>query len=119
MQVHEMTNITNGGRRFGIPYCTLCGSAQAFYTERLTDNVDTPVLRTSGLLSRSNKVMYDSTDSVFDTFTGDAVSVPLRRKGSTLEQNSVTVSNLGGLEARPSGHHDHRRGRRPRARLLQ
>lgn len=84
------------------------------------DNVATPVLRTSGLLSRSNKVMYDvSTDSVFDTFTGDAVSGPLRRKGSTLEQNSVTVGNLGGLEPRPSGHHDHRRGRRPRARLLQ
>jgi hypothetical protein len=29
MEVHEMVNDTIGGRRLGIPYCTLCGSAQA------------------------------------------------------------------------------------------
>lgn len=93
MQVHEMVNITIGGRRFGIPYCTLCGSAQAFYTDEVPAGVDTPVLRTSGLLSRSNKVMFDLvTSSVFDTFTGEAVSGPLQDAGVVLEQNSVTVS---------------------------
>ncbi len=29
MEVHEMVNDTVGVRRIGIPYCTLCGSAQA------------------------------------------------------------------------------------------
>ncbi len=36
MEVHEMVNITLGGRDLGIPYCTLCGSAQAY----VTDNVE-------------------------------------------------------------------------------
>ncbi len=92
MQVHEMVNITIGGRRFGIPYCTLCGSAQAFYTDE-SGGAEQFVLRTSGLLSRSNKVMYDlQSSSVFDTFTGEAVSGPLREAGVVLEQTSVTVS---------------------------
>ena len=96
MQVHEMVNITVGGRRFGIPYCTLCGSAQAFYTDPLPDDVDTLVLRTSGLLNRSNKVMYDlDTRSVFDTFTGAAVSGPLLDAGIVLDQNSVSVTTWG------------------------
>jgi Protein of unknown function (DUF3179) len=96
MQIHEMVNITIGGRRFGIPYCTLCGSAQAFSTDQLPEGVDTPVLRTSGLLNRSNKVMYDLvTKSVFDTFTGAAVSGPLQDAGVVLDQNSVTVSTWG------------------------
>jgi Protein of unknown function (DUF3179) len=93
MQVHEMVNITIGSRRFGIPYCTLCGSAQAFYTDRVPDGVETPVLRTSGLLSRSNKVMYDlNTASAFDTFTGEAVSGPLHGARLVLQQTTVTVS---------------------------
>ncbi len=100
MQVHEMVNITIGGRRFGIPYCTLCGSAQAFYTDDVPDEFDTPVLRTSGLLNRSNKVMYDlTTRSVFDTFTGEAVSGPLHDAGVALEQNAVTVSTWGEWKA--------------------
>ncbi len=93
MQVHEMVNTTIGGRRFGIPYCTLCGSAQAFLTDAVPDDIETPVLRTSGLLNRSNKVMYDLlTGSVFDTFTGAAVSGPLQDAGVVLPQKTVTVS---------------------------
>jgi hypothetical protein len=57
MEVHEMVNDTLGGRRVAIPYCTLCLSAQAYFT----DDVEgfRPLMRTSGLLSRSNKFMYD------------------------------------------------------------
>ena len=100
MQVHELVNITIGDRRFGIPYCTLCGSAQAFYTDEVPDGFETPVLRTSGLLSRSNKVMYDlTTSSVLDTFTGAAVSGPLQDAGLVLDQNSVTVSTWGDWKA--------------------
>ena len=93
MEVHEMVNMTIGGRRFAIPYCTLCGSAQAFYTDAMPAGVDVPVLRTSGLLSRSNKVMFDLvTMSVFDTFTGEAVSGPLQDAGVALTQTTVTVT---------------------------
>ena len=101
MEVHEMVNMTIGGRRIGMPYCTLCGSAQAYLTEPVTAKVDlgghrSYELRTSGLLSRSNKVMFDlHTMSVFDTFTGEAVSGPLRRAGVTLEQVTVRASTWG------------------------
>ncbi|MCG8478206.1 MAG: DUF3179 domain-containing protein, partial [Spirochaetales bacterium] len=33
MQVHEMVNDTLGGRRIAMPYCTLCGAAQVYYTD--------------------------------------------------------------------------------------
>ncbi len=96
MEVHEMMNLTLGGRRLGVPYCTLCGSAQAYYTDQGPGGADDIVLRTSGLLSRSNKVMYDLvTRSVFDTFTGAAVSGPLQDAGVVLKQTSVVVSTWG------------------------
>ncbi len=96
MQVHEMVNVTIGGRRLGIPYCTLCGSAQAYFTSRAPSGLGPLVLRTSGLLSRSNKVMYDlTTRSVFDTFTGRAVSGPLHDAGVVLDQATVVVSRWG------------------------
>ncbi len=46
MEVHEMVNDTLGGRSIAIPYCTLCLSAQAYFT----DDVEgfQPLLRTSG-----------------------------------------------------------------------
>ena len=104
MQVHEMVNITVGGARLGIPYCTLCGSAQAFRTADVPDDVETPILRTSGLLSRSNKVMFDlNTFSAFDTFTGEAVSGPLRERGVVLDQETVSVSTWGDWKAEHPG----------------
>ncbi len=96
MEVHEMANLTVGGRRLGIPYCTLCGSAQAYLTDSVPDEFPTAVLRTSGLLSRSNKVMYDlETHSVFDTFTGQALSGPLGVEGVILDQVTVVTSTWG------------------------
>ncbi|MEO1192449.1 MAG: DUF3179 domain-containing (seleno)protein [Pseudomonadota bacterium] len=96
MEVREMVNDTLGGRDLAIPYCTLCGAAQAFYTDQLPDGVERPILRTSGLLSRSNKVMYDvRTYSVFDTFLGDALTGPLADKGLKLEQASMVTSDWG------------------------
>lgn len=96
MEVHEMVNLSLGGRRLGIPYCTLCGSAQAYLTDSAPDEFPTPVLRTTGLLSRSNKVMYDfETDSAFNTFTGAAVSGPLAKAGVVLDQATVVTSTWG------------------------
>ncbi len=96
MEVHEMVNITIAGRRLGVPYCTLCASAQAYFTDRLPGGLEPAVLRTSGLLSRSNKVMYElRTRSVFDTFTGRALSGPLYDARVTLKQTSVVASTWG------------------------
>ncbi len=107
MEVREMVNDTLGGRDLGIPYCTLCGAAQAYFTDQLPDGVARPILRTSGLLIRSNKVMYDvETYSVFDTFLGKAVTGPLAEKGVQLEQASVSP---------PTGEPGRRRIPRPRS----
>jgi hypothetical protein len=100
MEIHEMVIDTLGGVRFGMPYCTLCGSAQAFDLDSVPDGVERPLLRTSGLLSRSNKVMYDlNTFSIFDTFTGEALSGPLREAEVELEMLSVVVSTWGDWKA--------------------
>lgn len=96
MEVHEMVNDTIGGRRIGIPYCTLCGSAQAYFTDSVPEDVEVPVLRTSGLLTRSNKVMFDlNTFSIFDTFTGEAISGPLHDAGVILEETTMVTSTWG------------------------
>ncbi len=96
MEVREMVNDTLGGRHLGIPYCTLCGAAQAYYTDQLPEGIDRPILRTSGLLIRSNKVMYDvNTFSVFDTFLGKAVTGPLAEKDLQLKQASVVTTDWG------------------------
>lgn len=94
MEVHEMVNDTLGGRRIGMPYCTLCGSAQTYFTDTVQGN--DLILRTSGLLSRSNKVMYDLvTKSVFDTFTGRAVSGALREQDVQLKEVTVVTAPWG------------------------
>lgn len=96
MEVREMVNDTLGGRDLGIPYCTLCGAAQAYFTDGLPTGIKRPILRTSGLLSRSNKVMYDiNTYSVFDTFLGHAVTGPLAKKRLQLEQATVITTEWG------------------------
>jgi len=96
MEVHEMVNITVDGRRLGIPYCTLCGSAQAYITDAVSPGAAPLVLRTSGLLQRSNKLMYDlDTSSAIDTFTGRALSGPLQSAGVTLDQVTVVTSTWG------------------------
>jgi len=99
MEVHEMLNLTLGGRELGIPYCTLCGSAQAYFTDNI-GGVGRVVLRTSGLLSRSNKMMYDlTTGSLVDTFTGVANSGRLADDGVVLEQTTVLASTWGDWKA--------------------
>lgn len=100
MEVREMVNDTLGGRDLGIPYCTLCGAAQAYFTDGLPEGIERPILRTSGLLNRSNKVMYDlNTYSVFDTFLGHAVTGPLAEKGLQLDQATVITTDWGTWKA--------------------
>ncbi len=100
MEVREMVNDTLGGRDIGMPYCTLCGAAQAYFTDRMPSGVSRPILRTSGLLSRSNKVMYElETRSVFDTFTGRALTGPLYEIGLQLEPVTVITTTWGDWKA--------------------
>jgi hypothetical protein len=100
MEIHEMVNDTLGGVRIGIPYCTLCGSAQAYITDSVPDGFGTLELRTTGLLTRSNKVMFDlNTFSMFDTFLGTAVTGPLREVGFTLEPVTVITSTWADWKA--------------------
>ncbi len=101
MEVHEMVNDEIAGRRIAIPYCTLCGSAQAYFTDNVPGHEDAfLVFRTSGLLTRSNKVMYElDTFSVFDTFLGTALSGPLQDEAVRLEQISVVTSTWGDWKA--------------------
>ena len=100
MEVHEMVNLTVGGRRVGLPYCTLCASAQAYLLDDVPGSTSPLVLRTSGLLSRSNKLMYDlETWSTFNTFTGRATSGPLHDANALLEQVTVTSTTWGAWKA--------------------
>lgn len=93
MEVHELVNDQLGGRQIAVPYCTLCGSAEAFFTDGLDEGLFDPIMRTSGLLVRSNKVMYDLlSGSVFDTFTGRAVSGPLWEAQVQLERTPIVTS---------------------------
>lgn len=102
MEIHEMVNDSLGGRRIAVPYCTLCGSAQAYLTDELAagsiEGDELPIMRTSGLLIRSNKMMYElRTGSLVDTFLGSATSGPLR--GTQFEQVSVVTSTWGAWRA--------------------
>ncbi|CAN5750366.1 hypothetical protein BH23ACT5_BH23ACT5_24220 [soil metagenome] len=100
LEVHEMVNDSLGGRSFALVYCTLCGSGQLYFTDDLPADTPRPVMRTSGLLTRSNKVMYDVVSgSVFDTFTGRAVTGPLWKAGVQLNQGTVITSTWGDWKA--------------------
>lgn len=96
MEIREMVNDTLGGRDFAMPYCTLCGAAQVWFTDRVPEGVERPILRTSGLLIRSNKLMYDVVSgSVFDTFLGHATNGPLHRQGVKLPGHTVVSTTWG------------------------
>lgn len=96
LETHELVLDTLGGRRVALPYCTLCGSAQAYFTDDLPPTLPPLVLRTSGLLSRSNKVLYDlGSGALFDTFTGRALSGAPRLARVQLTQVPVVASTWG------------------------
>jgi hypothetical protein len=72
---HEMVNDTVGGVPVSLAYCTLCGSA-ILYDGRSGDEVYR--FGTSGMLYRSNKLMYDrQTRSLWEQYTGEPVWGPL------------------------------------------
>lgn len=93
MEAHELVNDTLGGRPISLTYCTLCRSAVAYLLDELPPGVERPTLRTSGLLNRSNKLVFDrETWSLFDQFTGRALSGPLAEAEVVLPRVTVVTS---------------------------
>ena len=89
---HEMFNDVIGGIPVALAYCTLCGSGILYETR--VDGRDRPlVFGSSGLLYRSNKLMYDhETKSLWNQFTGQPVVGPLADSGITLKIRPVTIT---------------------------
>ncbi len=89
---HEMFNEVIGGIPVALAYCTLCGSGILF--ETLVEGRDRPfVFGSSGLLYRSNKLMFDrETDSLWNQFTGKPVVGPLVASGIALKIRPVVIT---------------------------
>jgi hypothetical protein len=88
---HELARDRVGGVELTVVYCTLCGTVIPY------DSVIGGTLRvlgTSGLLYRSNKLMFDwETLSLWNQFTGEPVSGPLAHSGLVLRQRPLAVTS--------------------------
>lgn len=82
---HEMVNDAIGGVPVSLAYCTLCGAGILF--DGRIPGWDRPTtFGSSGLLYRSNKLMYDrATDSLWNQFTGRPVVGALAGSGIELK----------------------------------
>lgn len=80
---HEMLNDRVGGEPISLAYCTLCGAGVVYRSSR----ADGPPFRfaTSGLLYRSNKLMFDrESGSLWSQLQGEPVLGPLVGRGLAL-----------------------------------
>ncbi len=90
---HEMFNDTVGGVPVALAYCTLCGSGILF-DRRVPGRAEPFVFGSSGLLYRSNKLMYDrQTDSLWNQFTGRPVVGALAGSGIQLRILPVAITS--------------------------
>lgn len=119
MDWHEMLNDTIGGKPVSLAYCTLCGSGILFDTTHEQGHYR---FGSSGLLFRSNKLMFDhSTSSLWNQFTGKPVVGVLSDRDIKLPQLPlVTTTWARWREANPStlvmsGETGHERDYRPGA----
>jgi len=72
MDWHEMANDIIGGLPVSLSYCTLCGAAIAY--DGRASNGEVYTFGSSGLLFRSNKLMYDrQTSTLWNQLTGEPV----------------------------------------------
>lgn len=86
---HEMLNDEVGGEPITLSYCTLCGSGILYSTR--TPNGSRYTFGTSGLLYRSNKLMFDrETFSLWSNLTGEPVIGRLARGTIQLEVLPLT-----------------------------
>jgi hypothetical protein len=103
MDWHEMLNDVVGGVPVSLAYCTLCGSAILF-EGRVAGREQPFTFGSSGLLYRSNKLMYDrATRSLWNQFTGRPVAGPLTGSGIVLTTRPVAIASWGDwLAANPT-----------------
>lgn len=95
---HEMFVDEVGGLEVVGVYCTLCGSMSLYETRHNDTNHQ---LGTSGLLFRSNKLMYDqATQSLWNTMWGGPVVGPLAGRGITLKRLSIVTTTWGAWKRR-------------------
>jgi len=103
MDWHELSNDVVGGVPVSLAYCTLCGAAIAF-DGRAPDG-NTYTFGTSGLLYRTNKLMYDrTTRTLWNQFTGKPVIGSLAADADSLQLDLlpvVTTSWRDWLEQHP------------------
>lgn len=92
MDWHEMFNDAVGGVPVALAYCTLCGAGILFDTR--VEGFAAPLeFGSSGLLYRSNKLMYDrQTDSLWNQFTGKPVVGALVGAGVQLKMLPVAIT---------------------------
>ncbi len=97
---HEMFNDTIGGMPVALAYCTLCGAGILFETQ--VEGRDTPlVFGSSGLLYRSNKLMFDrETKSLWNQFTGEPVVGPLLQTNIKLKIKPSTITTWADWKAK-------------------
>ncbi len=90
MDWHEMLNDVVGGQPVSLAYCTLCRSGILF-DAKVGERTFT--FGSSGLLYRSNKLMYDhQTESLWMAIPGEAVSGALAHSGIKLKKLPVVVT---------------------------
>ena len=86
---HEMARDQLGGTELTIVYCTLCGTVIPYGAEAGGGHY---TLGTSGLLYRSNKLMFDhETMSLWSTIEGRPVVGPLAERYDELELEAYPV----------------------------
>ena len=95
---HEMALDRLGGVELTIVYCTLCGTVIPFESEA---NGRRFTFGTSGLLYRSNKLMFDhETHSLWNTFEGVPVVGALAGDGLRLTPRAVVTTTWGAWRRR-------------------
>lgn len=96
---HEMVNDTIGGVPVAVSFCALCYAAIVW--ERLPQGRVLPFeFDTSGLIHRSNKLMYDrQSESLWSQFTGKPVVGDLAGSGLELRMRPAVSVNWGAWRA--------------------
>lgn len=95
---HEMVNDVLGSEPVTVSFCTLCNSGIA-YSGR-TPSGERRTFGTSGLLYRSNKLMYDrKTFTLWSNLTGEPVVGSLAREPVPLAVLPVVVTGWGAWRA--------------------
>ncbi len=91
LEWHEIVNDTLGNLPVSITYCMLCGAPIAYRAG--TSAADRHVFGSSGLVYRSNKLLYDrKTRTLWSQFTGEAVLGSLAANRNTLARIPLQVT---------------------------